>query len=60
MSEAKAPPLEKVVLLKAHTHAGKEYEAKAEIEVSPTIKTWLIENKIAEAKTAAASKKEVK
>ncbi|MBL4797644.1 MAG: hypothetical protein JKY50_09530 [Oleispira sp.] len=60
MSDQKAPPLEKVVLLKAHTHAGEKYDAKAELSVSPTVKTWLIENKIAEAKPATANKKDVK
>lgn len=60
MSEKKPEPLETVVLLKAHTHAGKTHKAGAEISVSPVVKKWLMDNEIAEAKAAAASKKDVK
>ena len=60
MSEKKPDPLETVVLLKVHTHAGKAHKVGAEISVSPVVKKWLTDNEIAEAKAAAASKKDVK
>jgi hypothetical protein len=45
-TEALAPKLETVTLLKPHTHAGVGYQAGDRIEVNPVEKAWLIEQNI--------------
>ncbi|WP_220814086.1 DUF7210 family protein [Pseudomonas paralcaligenes] len=45
-AKAEEQKLEKVTLLKPHTHAGREYQEKDEIEVNIADKAWLIANKI--------------
>ena len=60
MSDQKKTAVEKVVLLKAHTHAGVKHEAETEISVSPAAKKWLIENKIVAAEVADTKKKDAK
>jgi hypothetical protein len=45
-TEAAAPKLETVTLLKPHTHAGVGYPAGDKIEVNPVEKAWLIEQNI--------------
>jgi len=41
MAEQKKPQKVKVVLAKEHTHAGKTYKARDEIEVRPEQAEWL-------------------
>lgn len=45
----------KVTLLKAHTHAGVNYDAGVEIDVDESDANWLINLKIAEAAQAKTS-----
>lgn len=45
-AKAVQPKLEKVTLLKAHTHNGKDFVKDDEIEVNEADKVWLIANKV--------------
>lgn len=46
------PPLVKVTLLTAHTHAGVDYQAGDTIQVNQVEKAWLIEQHVIAADAA--------
>lgn len=46
------PTLVSVVLLKPHTHAGVDYPAGAEIDVSPSTRDWLVAHDVIKGKKA--------
>lgn len=51
-AKAEQQKLEKVTLLKDHTHGGKPFKDGAEIEVNEVDKAWLIQQKIIAAPAA--------
>ena len=51
-AKAEQQKLEKVTLLKDHTHGGKPFKDGAEIEVNEADKAWLIQQKIIAAPAA--------
>lgn len=53
-----APVLQKVTLLKPHTHEGQEYGEGDDISVDAPTRQWLIENKVIEGDAPAAADQE--
>lgn len=51
-AKAEQQKLEKVTLLKDHTHGGKPFKKDAEIEVNEVDKAWLTQQKIIAAPAA--------